>query len=122
MQHNMPNPGGATSRQARLIVLSNNQSIPLVFTSADDQLVVGRRDPELRVFPDADLRDAAQWKTVGRRHAYLRLRQGTFTIEDLNALNKTQLNGVTLNPRQEYDLADNDLLRFGSVEVRFEIR
>ena len=70
------------------------------------------------IFPEISLAD----KTVGRRHAYLRNQQGTYTVEDLNALNKTRLNGVTLTPHEERTLKDGDILRFGSVEVRFELR
>jgi serine/threonine-protein kinase len=101
-------------KEARLIVLSNGQSIPL----RGELMVVGRQDPTLGIFPEINLAD----KTVGRRHAYLHHKQGTFTVEDLNALNKTRLNGVTLTPHEEHILRDGDLLRFGSVEVRFELR
>jgi serine/threonine protein kinase len=101
-------------KQARLVVLSNGQTIPL----ASEVMVVGRQDPILGIYPEINLAD----KTVGRRHAYLRNQQGTFTVEDLNALNKTRLNGVTLTPHEECGLKDGDILRFGSVEVRFELR
>ncbi len=101
-------------KQARLIVLSSGQPIPLT----GELMVVGRQDPILGIFPEISLAD----KTVGRRHAYLRNQQGTFTVEDLNALNKTRLNGVTLTPHEERTLKDGDILRFGSVEVRFELR
>jgi len=104
----------ALQKQARLVVLSSGQSIPLM----GELMVVGRQDPILGIFPEISLAD----KTVGRRHAYLRNQQGTFTVEDLNALNKTRLNGVTLTPHEERTLKDGDILRFGSVEVRFELR
>ena len=81
-------------------------------------MVVGRQDPTLGIYPEINLAD----KTVGRRHAYLRNQQGKYTVEDLNALNKTRLNGVTLAPHEEHTLKDGDVLRFGSVEVRFELR
>ncbi len=112
----MPGPSrpAAPQKQARLVVLSSGQSIPLTA----EVMVVGRQDPIIRNFPEIDLAD----KTVGRRHASLRNRQGTFTVEDLNALNKTRLNGVILTPHEECPLKDGDLLRFGSVEVRFELR
>jgi serine/threonine protein kinase len=103
-----------SSKQARIVILSNGQLIPLV----GDLMVVGRQDPILGIFPEINLAD----KTVGRRHAYLRNQQGKFTVEDLNALNKTRLNGVTLTPHEEHTLKDGDILRFGSVEVRFEMR
>ena len=101
-------------KEARIIVLSNGQTIAL----KGELMVVGRQDPTLGIFPEITLAD----KTVGRRHAYLRNQQGTFTVEDLNALNKTRLNGVILTPHEERTLKDGDVLRFGSVEVRFELR
>jgi len=107
-------PATAPQKQARIIVLSSGQPFPL----DRDVMVVGRQDPTLGIFPEINLAD----KTVGRRHAYLRNQQGQFTVEDLNALNKTRLNGVTLTPYEERMLKDGDVLRFGSVEVRFELR
>ncbi len=101
-------------KEARIVVLSNGQAIPL----KGELMVVGRQDPTLGIFPEITLAD----KTVGRRHAYLRNQQGAFTVEDLNALNKTRLNGVILTPHEERTLKDGDVLRFGSVEVRFEMR
>ncbi|HYX49940.1 MAG TPA: FHA domain-containing protein, partial [Ktedonobacteraceae bacterium] len=101
-------------KKARFYVLASNQYIEL----AGEQMVVGRQDPVLGIFPEINLPD----KTVGRRHAYVRNQQGQFTVEDLNALNKTRLNGVILTPHEERALKDGDILRFGSVEVRFELR
>lgn len=101
-------------KQARLLVLSSNQAIPLT----GELMVVGRHDPVLGIYPEINLAD----KTVGRRHAYLRYQHGQYSVEDLNALNKTRLNGVILPPHEERPLKDGDLLRFGSVEVRFELR
>ena len=108
------NAPAAPQRQARLLVLSSNQAIPLT----GELMVVGRHDPVLGIYPEINLAD----KTVGRRHAYLRYQNGQYTVEDLNALNKTRLNGVILTPHEERTLKDGDILRFGSVEVRFELR
>ncbi|HET9999755.1 MAG TPA: FHA domain-containing serine/threonine-protein kinase [Ktedonobacteraceae bacterium] len=104
----------AIPKQARLLVLSSNQAIPLT----GELMVVGRHDPVLGINPEINLAD----KTVGRRHAYVRLSHGQYTVEDLNALNKTRLNGVVLTPYEERPLKEGDILRFGSVEVRFELR
>ncbi|HEY7416776.1 MAG TPA: protein kinase [Ktedonobacteraceae bacterium] len=101
-------------KEAKLVVLSNGQR----FLMKGDLAVVGRQDPTQGIFPEINLAD----KTVGRRHAYLRRQQSTYTVEDLNALNKTRLNGVILTPHKECMLKDGDILRFGSVEVRFELR
>jgi Serine/threonine protein kinase len=109
----LPTPS-SPSREARIVIISSGHIIPL----KGDLMVVGRQDPTLGIYPEINLAD----KTVGRRHAYLRNQQGTYTVEDLNALNKTRLNGVTLTPHEERTLKDGDILRFGSVEVRFELR
>ena len=101
-------------KKAGFYVLASNQYIEL----AGELMVVGRQDPVLGIFPEINLPD----KTVGRRHAYVRNQQGQFTVEDLNALNKTRLNGVILAPHEEPTRKDGDTLRFGSVEVRFELR
>ncbi len=107
-------PKAALSKQARLLMLSSNQTIPLT----GELMVVGRQDPVLGINPEINLAD----KTVGRRHAYVRFQHGQYTVEDLNALNKTRLNGVVLTPYEERPLKEGDILRFGSVEVRFELR
>jgi serine/threonine-protein kinase len=104
----------AAPKQARLVVLSTNQVFPL----SGELMVVGRHDPVLGINPEINLAD----KTVGRRHAYVRCQHGRYTVEDLNALNKTRLNGVVLMPYEERALKEGDILRFGSVEVRFELR
>ncbi|QBD79037.1 FHA domain-containing protein [Ktedonosporobacter rubrisoli] len=109
-----PKPATPPQKDAWIVILSSGQSIPL----QAELMVVGRQDPTLGIFPEISLAD----KTVGRRHAYLRNQHGTYTVEDLNALNKTRLNGVTLTPHEERALKDGDVLRFGSVEVRFELR
>jgi len=107
-------PPQAPQKEARVVVISSGQ----VFLLKSDLMVVGRQDPTLGIYPEINLAD----KTVGRRHAYLRNQQGTYTVEDLNALNKTRLNGVTLTPHEENTLKDGDIIRFGSIEVRFEVR
>jgi len=112
--HEQRESQAAVSRQARLVVLSTNQAIPLT----GELMVVGRHDPVLGINPEINLAD----KTVGRRHAYVRCQHGRYTVEDLNALNKTRLNGVVLMPYEERALKEGDILRFGSVEVRFELR
>jgi serine/threonine protein kinase len=107
-------PPPQRQKEAQLVVLSNGQHFPM----KGDLIVVGRQDPTQGIYPEINLAD----KTVGRRHAYLRRQQSTYTVEDLNALNKTRLNGVILTPHKECTLKDGDILRFGSVEVRFELR
>jgi serine/threonine-protein kinase len=105
-------------REASLVVLSNQQIFPL----KNERMLVGRADPKRRIYPEIDLTVTDIDKRVGRKHAYLRNRQGTYTIEDLNTLNKTRLNGVALTPCEERMLRHGDILRFGNVEARFELQ
>jgi eukaryotic-like serine/threonine-protein kinase len=107
-------PQSKPQKKARFYVLASNQYIDLL----GELMVVGRQDPVLGIFPEINLSD----KTVGRRHAYVRNQHGQYTVEDLNALNKTRINGVVLTPHEERTLKNGDILRFGSVEVRFELR
>jgi serine/threonine protein kinase len=109
-----PKARSAPPKEAHIVVISSGEVFPL----NKELMVVGRQDPTLGIFPEINLAD----KTVGRRHAYLRNQQGIYTVEDLKALNKTRLNGVILAPHEERTLKDGDVLRFGSVEVRFELR
>ncbi len=106
--------GPTLNREARIVTVDNGQSIPL----KGELMIVGRQDPTQGIYPEITLTD----KTVGRQHAYLRNKQGTYTVEDLRSRNKTRLNGMTLTPFEERTLKDGDVLRFGSVEVRFELR
>ncbi|GAC1361153.1 MAG: hypothetical protein NVS2B12_06520 [Ktedonobacteraceae bacterium] len=105
---------GREAREARIVIISSGNSIPL----KGELTVVGREDPTKKIYPEINLAH----KTVGRQHAYLRNKQGTYTVEDLHSMNKTRLNGATLTPGEERMLKDGDLLRFGSVEVRFELQ
>jgi serine/threonine-protein kinase len=110
-----PPPRAVPTREAKLVLLSNGQIFPL----KGELMLVGRKDPTLGIYPEVLLTDTD--KTVGRKHAYLRNQQGTYTVEDLSSQNRTRLNGVILTPHEERTLKDGDLLRFGSVEVRFEL-
>jgi serine/threonine protein kinase len=103
-------------REAKLVLLSNGHVFPLKGT----QMLVGREDPKLGIHPEILLPDPH--RTVGRKHAYVRNQRGKYTVEDLATCNKTRLNEVTLIPHQEQMLKDGDILRFGRVKLRFELR
>ena len=109
----------AFPQQARLVVLSTRRVFPITAP----HIIVGRETPHF-------LQTASGWpagsalalpdRKVTKRQARIRERQGTFTVEDLNAFNTTALNGVLLTPFQEYPLTQGDILRFGDTELRFE--
>jgi pSer/pThr/pTyr-binding forkhead associated (FHA) protein len=89
-------------------------------TAAD--MVIGRSDPQRNVFPDIDLLPLDPNQTVSRRHARLMRRDGHCYVEDLNAFNRTRVNGRPLVPHEDVELHDGDTLRLGNIDLRFEAR
>jgi serine/threonine protein kinase len=112
----LPPSRAMPTREAKLVLLSTGQIFPL----KGEVMLVGRKDPTLGIYPEILLTDTD--KTVGRKHAYVRNQQGIYTVEDLSSQNRTRLNGVILTPHEQQTLKDGDILRFGSVEARFEQR
>jgi serine/threonine-protein kinase len=112
-------PTGAANEAviATLVSVTDDTRLPL--TAPD--VVVGRRDPQRGFTPDVDLLALDHQQTVSRRHARFMRRAGRFFVEDLNAYNRTRVNGLPLVPHQEQELRDGDVVRLGNVELRFEI-
>lgn len=83
------------------------------------ELLLGRRDPKTRVFPDVNLDDSA----ASRRHLSLWLESGDgkFYAQDLESANGTTLNGRDLRPGEPTEVHNNDILKIGtrySIQVR----
>lgn len=102
--------------QPRLVFISNQQ----VFLLSGGEISVGREDPKREIRPDIQIDD--QTMTVGRQHARFINRQGIWMIEDRNSRNKTRLNGEALPPNEPRPLKDGDIIHFGRIEARFELR
>jgi serine/threonine protein kinase len=102
--------------QARLVIISTGQTFVLTGTG----LIVGREDPKREIHPDIQIDDPTM--TLGRVHARFINEKGTWMIEDQNSRNKTRLNGKILHPYESMPLKDGDVLHFGRVEARFELR
>jgi serine/threonine-protein kinase len=92
------------------------------FALSAPELVVGRADPQRGHTPDIDLLPLDTVQTVSRRHAQITQRDGHIYIEDLNAYNRTRVNGTMLVPHQETELHPGDVIRLGNVELRLEAR
>jgi serine/threonine protein kinase len=92
----------------------------LTLTASD--MIIGRSDPQRGFRPDVDLLAFDPAQTVSRRHARLTRRANHFYVEDLNAFNRTRLNGTPLVPHQDVEIHSGDVMRLGHVELRFEIR
>jgi serine/threonine-protein kinase len=90
------------------------------FALTAPELIVGRSDPVRGHMPDIDLLPLDPSQTVSRRHARLAHRDGRAYLEDLNAFNRTKVNGEELTPHQEVELHSGDHLRLGNVELTYE--
>ena len=110
-----PEPVAALS-QAWLVIISTGQT----FALNGAKMIVGREDPKREIHPDIQINDPTM--TLGRVHARLMNEKGTWLIEDQNSRNKTRLNGNILHPYESMPLKDGDILHFGRVETRFELR
>lgn len=118
--HALETAQNGTAREALVAALvAVEDSTRMVLTAPD--VVVGRRDPQRGFSPDVDLLALDHQQTVSRRHARFTRRAGRFYLEDLNAYNRTRVNGLPLVPHQEHELHDGDMVRLGNVELRFEI-
>ena len=102
--------------QPYLVFIANNRKVLLTGT----EMMVGREDPKREIHPDIQIND--QTMTVGRQHARLIYRQGGWMVEDRNSRNKTRLNSEVLPPYEPRPLKDGDLINFGRIETRFELR
>jgi serine/threonine-protein kinase len=112
---------GATGAREGLIGVLVSRTDDVRLPLAGPDLVVGRQDPQRGYTPDVDLLPIDHQQTVSRRHARLTRRAGRFYIEDLNAYNRTRVNGLPLVPHQEQELHEGDTVRLGNVELRFEV-
>ncbi len=85
-------------------------------------MVVGRSDPQRGYKPDVDLLPLDPAQTVSRRHARFSRQDGRYIVEDLNAFNRTRVNGTPITPHQDVEIHDGDMLRLGNIDLRFETR
>ncbi len=103
---------------AAALVASTGQ----VFILSAPDMVVGRSDPQRGYKPDVDLLPLDPAQTVSRRHARFSRQDGRYIVEDLNAFNRTRVNGTPITPHQDVEIHDGDMLRLGNIDLRFETR
>lgn len=105
---------GPAKRLTPLPMFVVTQDGPLkgrVLVVDEDELVLGRRDNSDLVLPDPH---------VSRAHAVVRRQSGVIWLEDLGSTGGTYVNGEQITGSQA--LKHSDIVRFGSVETRFEDR
>jgi hypothetical protein len=102
--------------QPRLIVLrglKRNVEYPLY----EGHNFIGRAD-EKPVDIDLDDQEPPDRVWSSRQHALITFEEGKLVIEDLNSANGTFVNRVRIYPGQKRDLAVNDVLQIGTVQMK----
>ena len=118
-----PAPVAATPAPAAVTTFTLNVTGPHgpeTVQYAGREMLLGRRDPRTRIFPDLNLDDSA----TSRRHLALWLDQddGKVYVQDLESANGTSLNGKDLEPGSPAEVKDGDTIKLGtrySIQVTF---
>jgi len=113
-------PPAEPDPKARLVELESGMAFPL---AQGRETTVGRLDPVTGIHPDIDLTPVDGRRSVSRRHArILREDDGSFVVvEDVGTMNGTAIEGERLQPGRPAPLRPGNLVRFGTVECRFEL-
>lgn len=88
-----------------------------------DQVVIGRRDPNVADVPELDLGPHAAYQLgISRRHALIRRVDDHLEIQDLGSRNGTKVNGQALLDGDSVPLADGDDITVGRMTLRLLLR
>jgi pSer/pThr/pTyr-binding forkhead associated (FHA) protein len=83
---------------------------------------VGRFDPRTSSTVDIDLEDLDSERSLSRRHARIQVREGRVYLSEMAAANGTFVRRRRIHSGEEVEAHDGDLLKFGLVELRLNIR
>jgi pSer/pThr/pTyr-binding forkhead associated (FHA) protein len=101
--------------------IQQNEQVVQRLTIRENNVLVGRVDPQRSITPEIDLTQFDTSSSVSRQHARIRLEKTLFYIEDLQSRNKTRLGESTLTPHQPEVLQNGDVVSFGSVKATFRL-
>lgn len=97
---------GAEGGRATVVIREDGSERTVALAS--DTVTIGR-------LADCDV--VLKDKGASRKHAQLKLRDGTWTLTDLGSTNGTRLNGQTVQSRE---LADGDKITIGTTVIEFQ--
>lgn len=84
-----------------------------------DEMIIGRRDSDLGVYPEIDLSEFQSLHYgVSRRHAMICVQEGRLHVRDLGSTNGTQINGQLCEANRDYRLRHNDELTVGRLRMQ----
>lgn len=104
------------------LVIERGDAPGTEFRLSGAESTIGRWDADNGIFPDVDLDAFDQEAKVSRRHARIKIQDGTYLIEDLGSTNGTYVNrGRRLLPGNVHRLSDGDEVIVGKTFMRFHI-
>ena len=59
---------------------------------------------------------------VSRKHAMLKIQEGTLQVVDLNSSNRTFVDGEEIYPGIEHDIDENSVIRLGKLRIRILLK
>jgi hypothetical protein len=108
-------------RPWRIALRIKQMHVQLIFDLVGS-LLIGRTDPDDRVFPDIDLGPFRAGEAgVSREHLTMHLNGNTVVVVDRHSANGTKLNGRRLDPGQEYQIRHGDELMLGALAIQVEL-
>jgi pSer/pThr/pTyr-binding forkhead associated (FHA) protein len=114
-----PLPPAMLPSQAHVESANSEQKIILIATGSifrlGEKTSVGREDPRL----DIDLEGYPEGKFVSGNHAQIVKMGDQYYVEDLGSSNHTFVNNRRIAAGQLEPLKDEDVIRFGKIELRF---
>ena len=114
-----PTSAGTSNGAGKTIILvivgpSGETRLPF----SGQEVLCGRRDERLRIFPEIALDDPA----ASRRHLALFMEAGKFWVQDLESGNGTKLNQVPIASGVPVEVHHSDVLSIGEhVTIRVEM-
>lgn len=106
------------------LVIEQGLSLGKEFLVSDEEMLIGRRDPEQDYIPDIDLFDqeSPNNRYISRRQAQLYFKEGGLWVEDLDSSNGTALNNHMIRAHEAKRLKPGDKLLLGqSVLLRIRL-
>lgn len=101
------------------------KQIGKVYPLNKEKILIGRKTETGRpTWPDIDLgpqEDSNEFFTVSRRHLEIIREAGKYSVIDLNSLNGSMINEVSLEPGQAYPLKPHDELSIGLLKFNVEV-
>jgi len=100
-----------------LQILDGGQLLPL---SDRNEFTMGRVSDGQTIMPDIDLTGYRAYECgVSRLHAVLKRNKGKVTIMDLGSSNGTYVDGIRLQPEDEFPLSHGSIVSLGKLKIQF---